>query len=424
MAARASFRARVSGVLISALIISQGLAAGARAAEAAGSPSSAVSPSPSRSAKPAQGPSASPSAPIEPTRGTTDAAATVTSSAFDPATELVDRRTATSRSFRNTDGTVSTEIFSQAIHYQPAGSTAWEPIDLTFAPTAAGSKSATIDKSPTKVTVAPANDATGFLAIQLGGQQIALRPATPSTSSVAPTLAGAEADVPDISPGVDLRVFASADGVNAFLVLKSAPASPSFTFIVDAPTLSLSLDKTTKRLLFKNAQNLQVGSFLNPYAVDSTPDDLTGSGRVTTAVSYALGKIGGKPAVTVSIDPTWLAGATYPVYVDPTIYNDGSNTYGDAHVNQGNASFNYANYKRPDSPGYYEMWLGESPSDPTYYNEDYIKFDLSSIARYNDRLGLDRSSALPPVLQRADRDEHLAPQGHRQLDGECDHLEQ
>lgn len=26
------------------------------------------------------------------------------------------------------------------------------------------------------------------------------------------------------------------------------------------------------------------------------------------------------------------------------------------------------------------MWLGESPSDPTYYNEDYIKFDLSSIA--------------------------------------------
>jgi hypothetical protein len=192
VAARASFRARVSSLLISALIISQGLAAGARAAESGQSgspgPSSEASPSPSASDTSEQGPSASRSAPIDRTGGTTDAAAGDAGSAFDPATELVDRRTATSRSFRNTDGTVSTEIFSQPIHYQPVGSTAWEPIDLTFAPTAAGSKSATIDKSPTKVTVAPANDAAGFLTLQLGGQQIALRPATPSTSGVAPML--------------------------------------------------------------------------------------------------------------------------------------------------------------------------------------------------------------------------------------------
>lgn len=303
-----------------------------------------------------------------------------TDAAPEPGTELVDRRTATSRTTVNADGTLTTEIFSEAIHYQPDGSTAWEPIDLTFAPIATGSKVAKIDKSPTKVTVAPANDAAGFLVVELGGQQIALRPATPATSAVAPVIDGAQADVPDIAPGLDLRVFASADGINAFLVLDAPPAQPTFTFLVDAPTLSLSLDKATKRLLFKNAQSVQVGSFLTPYAVDSTPDELTGGGRMTSTVSYSLSKIGGKPAVTVSVDPAWLATATYPVYIDPTIYNDGSNTYGDAHVNRGNPELNYANYKRPDSPGYYEMWLGESPSDPTYYNEAYIKFDLTSIA--------------------------------------------
>lgn len=220
-----------------------------------------------------------------------------TDAAPEPGTELVDRRTATSRTTVNADGTLTTEIFSEAIHYQPDGSTAWEPIDLTFAPIATGSKVAKIDKSPTKVTVAPANDAAGFLVVELGGQQIALRPATPATSAVAPVIDGAQADVPDIAPGLDLRVFASADGINAFLVLDAPPAQPTFTFLVDAPTLSLSLDKATKRLLFKNAQSVQVGSFLTPYAVDSTPDELTGGGRMTSTVSYSLSKIGGKPAV-------------------------------------------------------------------------------------------------------------------------------
>jgi hypothetical protein len=305
---------------------------------------------------------------------------TDTASPFNAENEVVARRTATSRTSVNADGTFTTEIFSQAIHYRPDGSTEWEPIDLTFAPIAPGSKVAKVDGSPTKVTVAPANDAGGFLVLQLGGQHVALKPATPATSAVAPTLDGAQADVPDIAPGVDLRVFASADGVNAFLVLDEAPAEPSFTFIVDAPNLELSIDKATKRLLLKNAQNVQVGSFLAPYAIDSTPDEATGGGRMTTAVSYSLTKIGGKPAVTVSVDPAWLASAAYPVYIDPTIYSDGSNTYGDAHVNQGNPTFNYANYKRPDSPYYYEMWLGESPSNSTYYNEAFIKFDLSSVA--------------------------------------------
>lgn len=430
MAARVSFRSRLLTVVLSLLLLAQAvpgtaLSAGPSAsptAESTAQPNAGSTVSPARTetdAAPTTGETVQPAAgAFAPIADPTD-----TASPFNAENEVVARRTATSRTSVNADGTFTTEIFSQAIHYRPDGSTEWEPIDLTFAPIAPGSKVAKVDGSPTKVTVAPANDAGGFLVLQLGGQHVALKPATPATSAVAPTLDGAQADVPDIAPGVDLRVFASADGVNAFLVLDEAPAEPSFTFIVDAPNLELSIDKATKRLLLKNAQNVQVGSFLAPYAIDSTPDEATGGGRMTTAVSYSLTKIGGKPAVTVSVDPAWLASAAYPVYIDPTIYSDGSNTYGDAHVNQGNPTFNYANYKRPDSPYYYEMWLGESPSNSTYYNEAFIKFDLSSVGRDHDRHRRAPGLPLPPVLQCADLDEHLAPASHVDLGREHDHVE-
>lgn len=296
-----------------------------------------------------------------------------------PGSEVISKRTATSRTTVNADGSYTTELFADAINYQPAGTSDWQPIDLTFAPSADG-KSASVTKSPTAVTVRSAADPNGVLSVALGGQAITLRPATPSVSSVAPAVTGSEADVPAVLPGVSLRVFSSAKGVNVFLVLAQAPSAPTFTFVIDAPNLTVSLDRASGRLLLKDAKNALVGSFHAPYAVDSTLDELTGGGRMTSAVSYSLGKIGGKPAVTISVDPAWLASATYPVFIDPTIYNDGTNTYGDASVNQGNPNLNYGNYKRPDSPGYYEMWLGESPSDSTYYNEAFIKFDLSSIA--------------------------------------------
>ncbi len=107
------------------------------------------------------------------------------------------------------------------------------------------------------------------------------------------------------------------------------------------------------------------GFIAAPYAVDSTPDAFTGGGRTTTALHYELGTSGGRPTVTVVIhDTAWLAKAVYPVYVDPstTIVLPGAgSTYGDSFVNEGNTGMNYGSYQRPDSPGFYEVWLRPSP---------------------------------------------------------------
>ena len=397
MAGYRHIRARLLVAALSIAIVAPGVVATgvATAADptASPSPSTAESPTadPSLSASPAPAPETEAPTPT-PSPSATPASAPVapvmpqTTSASEPTvegTELVDRRTETSKTYAAGDGTVTTELFSEPIHYRTAPGAVWQPIDLTFRPIAGTDKAARLVDSPVAVTAAPGSDARGFLTVTLDGHPITLRPVSVSRDARAssePTLDRSSVRIAEALPGIDLIASASSTGVNSFFVLAVAPKDPTITFLVDAPGLTLVADKRSGSIGLVDGTGTRIGSFLKPYAVDSTPDEFTGGGRITSEVAYTLSTIGGLPALTVSVDPAWLASAVYPVYVDPTIYNNGSTTYGDAHVNQGNPSLNYANYQRPDSPGYYEMWLGESPSDSTYYNEAYIKFDLSTIA--------------------------------------------
>lgn len=313
--------------------------------------------------------------------------------------ELPERRTATSATFDLGDGRLQTEFSADPIHYQPAGSTDYVPIELDFR-TDGTSGLARVDAAPVRVTVGRAAD--GIVALDWDDRRIAFRPipagalgafggASPSPAELdtlaplptgAPLVTGRRVDVAGILAGVDLRVVAQPYGSKSFLVLDRPIPASAFTFLVSAPGLTLRATERGALEFVDDATGTPIGEMPAPYAVDSTPDAFTGSGRTTTDVRYILGILGGRQTVTIAVDPAWLANAVYPVHVDPTtvIYNAGSSAYGDVHVNEGNPSFNYANYLRPDAPGYYEMWLGESPSNATYWNEAYLKFDLSGIA--------------------------------------------
>ena len=336
---------------------------------------------------------------------------------LDPADEVVTARTETTRAYDLGDGRMAVEAFADPVFYQPTGSRDWLPIDLDFAVTGDGA-TAVVEAAPVRVTVGAQPD--GLVAVEHRGYRIALRPieVTPaadaeaadrldgvvppadrpivaepvvldasevSAALAAPIAAGRPApdrqrvDLPDVLPGVDLRVFAHPYGTSNFLVLAERPEVSSWTFAVTAPGLTL-VPGAGGALEFVDRSGTPFAAMPAPYAVDSTPDEATGSGRTTTAAWYTLTTLGERQLVTVSVDPSWLADAVYPVYVDPSqsIYNDGQSANGDTHVNAGNPTFNYANYQRPDSPYTYEMWLGESPSDPTYFNMDFIQFNLDA----------------------------------------------
>jgi hypothetical protein len=296
---------------------------------------------------------------------------------LDPAHEVVTARTETTRTYDLGNGRRAVEAFPDPIFYQPAGASDWEPIELGFTTTDNGT-TASVTRSPVAVTVG--EQADGFVALEHTGRRIALRPipVTPGASSDegtrlpgtvpagsapglaakpqpvelldgavadgldAPVTAGdpttirQRADLPGVLPGVGLRVFVHAYGTSNFLVLAERPTTTSWTFAVKAKGLTL-VPGGDGALQFVDETGGLFATMPAPYAVDSTPDEHAGGGRTTTDAWYTLSSLGSQQLVTVSVDPTWLAEAVYPVYVDPSIvvYNDGNTTYGDTHVNEG-----------------------------------------------------------------------------------------
>jgi RHS repeat-associated protein len=314
------------------------------------------------------------------------------------ATELVAERDAYSRVYRDATGKLSREIFADPVFYQATPDAAFVPIEAGFTAVAGADRAVVSDKAPAVVTVRPADDPRGFLALETDGFRVAYHPLVTdgqvdrAAAAAEAVIDGRRADLAEVFPGVDLRVFARAEGANTFLVLAAAPTEPRWTFLVDLPKgARLATNPETGGVDIVDATGAVRMRVAAPWATDSTPDEFTGSGRTTTALHYELGEFDGTPTLTVSLDDTdWLATAVYPVYVDPTttIENGGTHANGDTFANRGNKSMNYGNYQRPDSPYYYEMWLGESPSDSTYYNMAYINWATGVL----EDLGIDSAT--------------------------------
>jgi len=231
---------------------------------------------------------AEPSAPpvVEPAPSAPDASPDPTADdipILDPADEVVTARTETTRTYDLGDGRHAVEAFADPVFYQPRGSTDWLPIDLDFAATEDGAAAA-VTGAPVRVSVGAQTD--GLVALEHDGYRIALRPipvaqvtdptAAETPERTAPTadpgaaeppvdhppvvLAAADvraaiaapvtdgrpvtdhqrADLPDVLPGVGLRVFAHPYGMSSFLVLAERPATTSWTLAVTSPGLRLA----------------------------------------------------------------------------------------------------------------------------------------------------------------------------------------
>jgi RHS repeat-associated protein len=303
------------------------------------------------------------------------------------ATEIVLERTETSQTFDNHDGTKTTRLFAGPVFYQAEGSSAWEAIDVGFA---ASSKveplvGAVPEVSSTKARAAVSvfsSASKDFVAIDGNGVSIGFGLPLGSVKVPVlpvPTLENQAVDYVNYLPDTDLRVFARPTGSKSFIVLRNAPSTPMWTFRVDAPGLKLVAAEDGS-IDIVDGKGDAVASIPKPYAVDSTPDELSGGGRYTDQASVALGAdVDGAPTITISADPDWLAKAIYPVYVDPSVVLRSTNNTFDAHTASLFPNSNYNIYQRPDAPGYYEMWLGTDPSGTSGTSYDFIQWDLSSI---------------------------------------------
>lgn len=275
-----------------------------------------------------------------------------------------------------------TEFFSEPVFYQPTAGGAFQPIEIGFDAVSGSGPSAASHEAPIAVTVGPADLATGFLGLQRGSQVIRYRlPAGVQTASPGrkPTLAGGRATFADFLPGgIDFQVVPLPTGVKSFLVLKQRLAASSFTFAVDVPGLTLSVQPDGS-VVFKNASGATVAAMPRPYMVDSAVNTRLGGGTYSEAVTLSVANAGPLQLVTISADTAFLDAATYPVYLDPsTSYTTTFEASKDAFVSSKYPDSNCDVCVRPDAPGYNELWLGKSPGD-TDRNAVFLKFDLSSL---------------------------------------------
>ncbi len=309
--------------------------------------------------------------------------------AEDPAAEpveLVEERTASSRTFDNGDGTFTTKLYTDPIHYHPGDDAEadWLPIEVGFeeieGARAESDLIATSTKSPVEVSIGANTRDDGFLVLEADGRgyAISLTSVDASRASLnAPVIDNARADWADFLPGVDLRVIAGAEDAKTFLILETPPATPEWTFLIDAPGLTAGLADDGSVGLF-DTDKQQVARIPAPYAVDSSESAERGGGEMTDQVRLAVGQREGRIALTISVDAGWLAKATYPVYIDPSLDFEPSTTaYGDAFVSTKYPTMNFADYVRPDSPYYHEHWLGMDPTDSGNVNKVLVRFDVA-----------------------------------------------
>ena len=203
-----------------------------------------------------QGPSpsatdaASPSAPVSSSLAPTPTATSVDrETELKPgATEIIAKRSASSQTYDNHDGTFTTILSSSPKFYQADGSTSWQPISVGFA---SGTKrdglvgevpTLTSDRAPASVSLFDLTSKDFVTVAQQGvsvGFALPMDKAT-AAKPTAPVVNGVSAVYLDFLPGADLRIIARAGGTKAFVILHGIPVDPTWTFRVDAPGLTLA----------------------------------------------------------------------------------------------------------------------------------------------------------------------------------------
>jgi hypothetical protein len=254
--------------------------------------------------------------------------------------EVPDLRTATSRTFRQKDGTFVTEVFAAPIHYEDA-SGRLRPIDNTLV--ASDRSGYALENKANRYSLAlprslgqgPVRFAVGeeWVTFQLRGARSASEPATPT---------GTKAVFADALQGVTVDYVARPAGVKETLTLRSASAPSTFVFDLElSPGLSAEENDAGGVDVVSAQAKEAVFSFAPPFMEDASG----GEEGFSTAVDYELAKTVSGLSLVVSADRKWLQdpARVWPVRVDPTVVLPDQTASQDCHINSGNPTTVHCN---------------------------------------------------------------------------------
>ncbi|MGC9536762.1 DNRLRE domain-containing protein [Streptomyces sp. UG1] len=252
--------------------------------------------------------------------------------------ELSGERTANSKEFRNPDGTRTTRVYTEPVHYRDDSGT-WKEIDTSLVP--AAQAKGTPQEATGDRLAATADDTGLTLATRGDDPVLAELKVDDGRHKVGFQLAGASgstAEVHDgaaryegIRPDSDVVLEAAHGAVKETIVLNSPDAPREWTFRLDLDGLTPSLDEHGAVLL-KDGQGKVQAVVPKGWMEDSGHDPETGGPALSGDVDYRLAERDGRWSLKVELDDAWLDAPqrVYPVRVDPSV--DDVDTNGDSFV--------------------------------------------------------------------------------------------
>ncbi|MGH9279164.1 MAG: DNRLRE domain-containing protein [Acidimicrobiales bacterium] len=245
-----------------------------------------------------------------------------------PGEELVDRRTANSRTFVGDEpGQLRTELYDAPVHFKDAQGR-WADIDESLVAGTDGRRHAAANAFDLSVAASSTDAALARLSVD---DKHSVGFSLDGAAKVTAKADAKTATYPKVRRDTDVRLTSRANGVKEELVLASRLAPYRFVFPLELKGLTASINEAGD-VIYRDETGAERARTPHGFMTDSNVDTRSGEAPMSLDVVYALipwGKDG--TALEVRLDPAWLddPARVYPVIVDPEIHNAswGDDTY-------------------------------------------------------------------------------------------------
>ena len=251
--------------------------------------------------------------------------------------EIESLRTKYSKTYRESDGTLTAEIANAPIHYRDGD--AWRDIDNTLVPcadttcgwrNAAGAFTA---EFPTSLSD------TSMVSIVKDDRSFAFGLAGAAKSTAPPVVDGNSITYKDVFPTIDLRYEVRNTLVKELIVLNQAPSRPM------SVSFPLKMKGVAARQLPSGEIELvdEAGDVVFTIPLLWMEDSSAGPGKAAArseAISMTLETRGSSQFITVTPDHGWLTSPerAYPVKVDPVVITGDDEAVRDTFIQSGTGS--------------------------------------------------------------------------------------
>jgi titin len=214
--------------------------------------------------------------------------------------------------------------------------------------------------------------------LELGLDQGPVTLSSPSLKLAGPALEGDTVVYHDVATDTDMRYIVSDDGVKEELVLRSASAPRSFSFHLADPSGQLGTPNRDDAGAWTFPNPVEEGIFLTlppALAFEQGPEGEPVASDPTSA-QLELVPAGDGWDLTVSVDPAWLEGKSFPVVLDPTLSysaNTGDGPTLEGYAIRQDGGCGGSCFLTRDSYLYAGSW---APYNPV---RSYARYDLSDI---------------------------------------------